>query len=95
MRTRRYLLRTYAILAALLLAGCGSSTIESLPLYVGLGASVLQVELQSDLSRRSDLELAERKRIMASVNPILDQLAATGHAYEDSIDAEIIRRSQP
>lgn len=75
-----------------LLCGCGTTSIDSLPLYVGLGASVLQVELQSDLSRRSDLELAERKRIMVSVNPILDQLAASGHAYEDSIDAETIRR---
>lgn len=79
------------LLATLALTGCHTG-MEAVPLYVGLGASVLTVEMQIELQTLDNVELAERERIMHSVVPILVTLTATAEAYHEALEAEMAER---
>lgn len=86
--------RLLLLLTVLSCGGCSlsSGSLASLPLYVNLGATILQTELQMDVTTLTDEELAERKRIMDLVEPIVHALDDASEAYVAAINAEIFRR---
>lgn len=87
--------RITLLLLALPLAGCslGAGNLQTLPVYAGFARTVVEAELTVDLTTLTDQELADRRQIMAAVNPVVTEVKTLSQAYTDAIDDEIARRA--
>ncbi len=82
------------ILATAMLGGCTllQGDLSGLPGYIAIGAGVLEAELDADLTSFTLEELGERRSIMQTLNPVLEEASELGAAYLEDIEEEIANR---